>query len=266
MSTQDPYQPNPGSGWQPTPNPSGPGVPDQYAQPANGQAPADPYGQPAYGQPAYGQPAYGEPAFAQPTYGQPAYAQPSYAQPGYGQAAPAYGTPAPFGAPTDGMPTYGAPVVGYPGYFVGYGVVHAPWIQRVGAYMLDSLAILPYFAGLLVMSVVTEPGFDRYGTPTDQPTATGAIAFGVGALASLVLWGWNRWVRGGRTGQSWGKKAVGLTMQGDATGAPIGVWMAFVRDIAHYVDGFFYLGYLWPLWDAKRQTFSDKLTKTVVVR
>ena len=51
------------------------------------------------------------------------------------------------------------------------------------------------------------------------------------------------------------------------TGEPLGVWMAFVRDVAHYVDGFvLYLGYLWPLWDGKRQTFSDKLTKSVVVR
>ncbi|MDQ1539752.1 MAG: hypothetical protein QOH29_478, partial [Actinomycetota bacterium] len=26
-----------------------------------------------------------------------------------------------------------------------------------------------------------------------------------------------------------------------------------------------YLGYLWPLWDSKRQTFADKILKTVVV-
>jgi hypothetical protein len=27
----------------------------------------------------------------------------------------------------------------------------------------------------------------------------------------------------------------------------------------------FYLGYLWPLWDAKRQTFADKICSTVVL-
>ncbi len=88
----------------------------------------------------------------------------------------------------------------------------------------------------------------------------------VGVTASLALWGWNRWVHAGRTGQSWGKKVVGLTLQGDVTGAPIGVGMAFLRDLAHYVDGILYIGYLMPLWDGKRQTLSDKIVKSVVVR
>ncbi len=42
--------------------------------------------------------------------------------------------------------------------------------------------------------------------------------------------------------------------------------MALVRDLVHIVDGFFYLGYLWPLWDAKKQTFADKILTTLVVK
>ncbi|GEL98919.1 RDD family protein [Cellulomonas terrae] len=240
MSNQDPYQQHPGAGWQPS----------------------NPAGQPPYGQPAYGQPAYG-----QPPYGQPAYGQPPYGQPAYGQPVPAYATMPPYGAPPLGGPVYGAPVHAFPGYpGFGAGFTYAHWIQRVGAYLLDSLAIVPYLLGLLVMSTTSVPGVDAYGNASSQPTSTGALAFGIGALVTLVLWAWNRWVRAGRTGQSWGKKAVGLTLQRDVTGEPIGVWMAFVRDVAHYVDGILYLGYLWPLWDGKRQTFSDKLTKSVVVR
>jgi hypothetical protein len=31
--------------------------------------------------------------------------------------------------------------------------------------------------------------------------------------------------------------------------------MCFVRQLAHYVDSLLcYLGWLWPIWDAKRQT------------
>ncbi len=50
------------------------------------------------------------------------------------------------------------------------------------------------------------------------------------------------------------------------TGQPIGTGMAFVRDICHFVDGIICdIGYLWPLWDDKRQTLADKIVKTVVI-
>jgi hypothetical protein len=43
--------------------------------------------------------------------------------------------------------------------------------------------------------------------------------------------------------------------------------MAFVRDFAHLLDVLSLgLGYLWPLWDARRQTFADKVVRSVVVR
>jgi uncharacterized RDD family membrane protein YckC len=42
--------------------------------------------------------------------------------------------------------------------------------------------------------------------------------------------------------------------------------MAFVRDIAHIVDSVIcFVGYLFPLWDSKRQTLADKIVGTVVV-
>ena len=54
---------------------------------------------------------------------------------------------------------------------------------------------------------------------------------------------------------------------GMVTGQPIGGGMSFVRQLLHIVDGLpCYIGYLWPLWDDKRQTFSDKIMTTVVVR
>jgi uncharacterized RDD family membrane protein YckC len=58
---------------------------------------------------------------------------------------------------------------------------------------------------------------------------------------------------------------MGIKLVDERTGQPIGPGMSFVRDLAHTLDGFFYLGYLWPLWDDKRQTFADKILSTVVV-
>jgi hypothetical protein len=50
------------------------------------------------------------------------------------------------------------------------------------------------------------------------------------------------------------------------TGQPIGFGMSLVRQIAHVIDGAIcYIGYLFPLWDAKRQTIADKLMKTVCI-
>ncbi|MDQ1647203.1 MAG: hypothetical protein QOJ50_3387, partial [Cryptosporangiaceae bacterium] len=48
---------------------------------------------------------------------------------------------------------------------------------------------------------------------------------------------------------------------------PIGIGRTIRRDFAHIVDCFPWgIGVLWPLWDAKRQTFADKIMNTVVVK
>ena len=52
---------------------------------------------------------------------------------------------------------------------------------------------------------------------------------------------------------------------GDETGEPLGPLNAFLRDLVHVVDGFAYVGFLWPLWDERKQTFADKIIKSVVV-
>jgi hypothetical protein len=42
--------------------------------------------------------------------------------------------------------------------------------------------------------------------------------------------------------------------------------MSFVRQLAHIVDGLVCnLGYLWPIWDPKKQTFADKIMGTLVI-
>jgi len=35
----------------------------------------------------------------------------------------------------------------------------------------------------------------------------------------------------------------------------------------HILDALpLFLGFLWPIWDAKKQTFADKIIKSVVVK
>jgi uncharacterized RDD family membrane protein YckC len=89
-----------------------------------------------------------------------------------------------------------------------------------------------------------------------------AILFYLGSFGITIF---NRWIRQGRTGQSWGKQIMKLRLLSEETGQPIGGGSAFVRDIAHLLDTLpCYIGLLWPLWDQKKQTFADKVMKTIV--
>ncbi|MEO7236586.1 MAG: RDD family protein [Lapillicoccus sp.] len=158
-------------------------------------------------------------------------------------------------------PTYQPPA--YSPYAVE---TYAHWGRRVGALLLDSLLTMPGW----LLAVI---GFVMLGAGSGSRTRTGNTAVsGVGVVLVLVGYAlmigitiWNRYVRAGRTGQSWGKKVLGIRLVREVDGRPIGAWLAFGRDLAHTVDGFFYLGYLWPLWDPKRQTFADKICSTVVL-
>jgi uncharacterized RDD family membrane protein YckC len=97
----------------------------------------------------------------------------------------------------------------------------------------------------------------------------GRASVGLGVVLDLVALGWalyNAYLQG-TTGQSTGKKMAGTRLLNERTGQPIGGGAGIGRAFVHIVDGIpCYLGYLWPLWDAKKQTFADKIMSTVVVK
>jgi hypothetical protein len=60
---------------------------------------------------------------------------------------------------------------------------------------------------------------------------------------------------------------AGTKLVSATTGQSIGGGMGFGRAVVHILDGLpCYLGYLWPLWDSKRQTFADKIIGTYVLK
>jgi uncharacterized RDD family membrane protein YckC len=124
--------------------------------------------------------------------------------------------------------------------------IFANWGQRAGGYLIDAVPpAVVVFIGAATRSVGLMLLLD---------------------LVALAITGYNRWYLGGTTGQSWGKKALGLKLVSESTGAPIGAGMAFARDICHLLDSLAcYIGWLFPLWDAKRQTFADKIIRTIVI-
>ncbi len=176
----------------------------------------------------------------------------------------------PYGVPAPGEPTgYGAPqgynappppVGGLPSQG---GAELSSWGLRVGGYLIDWLLTLP---GLILVTI---------GRPTASVDAAGTLTtsgpsalYYLGGLVVLAITAWNRWYKGGSTGQTVGRGVVGTKVVDANTGQPIGPLKAFVRDLAHIVDSIICglpIGWLAPLWDAKKQTWGDKIMSTVSV-
>ncbi|KQZ90146.1 hypothetical protein ASD62_13405 [Phycicoccus sp. Root563] len=160
------------------------------------------------------------------------------------------------------------------GTMSGQWVPMAGWWRRVAASLIDAFVVaaaqIPYYVGLVVLLDAAPGARILGGDPADYagvdlPTlllASGLML--LGSVLGLVAVIWNRFILQGRTGQSLGKSALKLYLVSAQTGTPVGAGTAFVRDIVHIVDGLFYLGYLWPLWDSRKQTFADKIVGTVV--
>ncbi|MEU3221756.1 RDD family protein [Streptomyces sp. NPDC006976] len=176
--------------------------------------------------------------------------QPPQGQPGYG-----YPQQAPQGVPQQGYGYPSAPPVsgGDYGQHPGARPPLAGWGSRFAALLVDGIVIgVPY--GLLIGIGGAMGG-----------NAGGLLAF-LGLIVGIGL-GLFKLYKEGTTGQWIGKKALGISLLREADGRPLGFGMAFVRYIAHFLDSLAcYIGWLWPLWDDKNQTFADKICSTVVVK
>ncbi|MEU5161617.1 RDD family protein [Streptomyces sp. NPDC020875] len=196
--------------------------------------PNNPYGQPQGQQPP--QQPYGQ----QPGYGYPQ----QQGQPAYGQ--PQYGYPAP---PPQVQPYDAYPGGGFPGGPGGMPEL-AHWGLRVGAFLIDMLIVLVPYIVLGTIGAVAESGI----------LMLAGWVLMIGLMLGLKA-------QEGSTGQTPGKKAAGIKLLRERDGQTVGFGMAVVRYLAHILDGLpCYVGYLWPLWDDKKQTFADKVCSTVVVK
>ena len=71
---------------------------------------------------------------------------------------------------------------------------------------------------------------------------------------------------GGPTGQTLGKRALGIRVIDFQAGGPIGYGRAVVRYLVKtLLSWILLLGYLWMLWDREKQTWHDKAANSVVV-
>lgn len=185
------------------------------------------------------------------------YQQPGQ-QPGQ-QGYPAAPPPPPPGAP--GAPGGWGTVPGQATYAAGpyTGAPYAEWIKRVGGYLVDVVVLAPAYIVAIVGAAIGS-------VDNSVVSAIGLLIAVVGYGGAIGVAIWNMVFRQGRTGWSIGKQVIGIRLIGEQTGQPIGPGLTFVRMLAHVLDSLpCYLGYLWPLWDPKRQTFADKVMSTVVI-
>ena len=129
----------------------------------------------------------------------------------------------------------------------------ASWARRVGGYLVDVIVLM---LALIVVGI----GF--------------AISDALGVIL-VVLWvgafflGYWVLLEGGESGQTFGKRAVGIRVRAES-GGRAGYGKALMRNLVARVIGLFpfvgLIDVLWPLWDDKNQCLHDKAASTIVVR
>ena len=94
-----------------------------------------------------------------------------------------------------------------------------------------------------------------------------AISHTLGYIVQLLVTiAYLTYFEGSPSGQTVGKKAMGIRVIDFGTGGSIGHGRAFVRWIGRYVSAIpCLLGYFWMLWDKEKQTWHDKFANDVVV-
>jgi uncharacterized RDD family membrane protein YckC len=149
---------------------------------------------------------------------------------------------------------------------------YTPWLTRVIAWLID---FVPVFIlegigyGLLLGTGETQcisqtSEYDLGEFCTTGSSTLGLVSLIITWLLSIAYLVWNYGYRQGTTGSSIGKSIMKFKVVSEKTGQPIGFGLSIVRQLAHIIDGAIcYIGYLFPLWDPKRQTIADKIMTTI---
>ena len=90
---------------------------------------------------------------------------------------------------------------------------------------------------------------------------------GLSGLLSLALGiAYYGWLEGSPSGQTIGKRMLGIRVYDLRQGGPIGTGRAIGRYFAKILSAIpCLLGYFWMLWDKERQTWHDKIVGSIVV-
>jgi uncharacterized RDD family membrane protein YckC len=103
----------------------------------------------------------------------------------------------------------------------------------------------------------------------------GVVGFVVGIIVRNELSGllslalgvaYYGWLEGSPSGQTIGKRMLGIRVYDLRQGGPIGTGRAIGRYFARILSAIpCLLGYFWMLWDPQKQTWHDKIVGSIVV-
>ena len=135
--------------------------------------------------------------------------------------------------------------------------------KRVIAVFLDWLfAVVPpvtfFIIGLIMVLAETA-------------TALGILLMIAGSIGWLVLIIQNKIFREGKTGQSFGKARMNISLIDSSSGQPLGAGRCFLREfifslLSSVTAGIFWIiDYLWPLWDKDGERLMDKIMTSRVI-
>lgn len=168
---------------------------------------------------------------------------PRYDGPDTGYGTAPYGSPPGYGGGQASTPYgsgSGGGVVGPAGEWLGPPL--ASWGRRVAGYLVDALLSLVVVGALTYV----DPQLGR-----------------VGNLVVLLALGYLT----GTTGQTPGRRLLGTKVVRVVDGRVLGAGAGIGRQFLHLLDALaLLLGFLWPIWDRKNQTFADKIINSVVLK
>lgn len=95
-----------------------------------------------------------------------------------------------------------------------------------------------------------------FGDNNTGRSGSGIVSFAIVAIVMGLLT---------KDGQAPGHKIAKVQVVNEQ-GVPLTSNQAIIRNLAHYVDSLICgIGWLFPLWDSKKQTIADKIVKTYVI-
>jgi uncharacterized RDD family membrane protein YckC len=145
------------------------------------------------------------------------------------------------------------------------------WLGWIIDQIVLNLMVLPLSLPGILMIIKGTEGCDTSGETiscTESDINAGWLTAGiictVLALVLLVFL-YSRWLGKGRTP---GMKITGNRLVDVNTGGPIGTGRGFGRAlVAQFISPFLCaLGYLWAIWDPRKQTWHDKIANSVVIK